>query len=153
MAELIAHHRSRQIQCERAHFFPQRHERRLALGLNLGLCVLGDALRVGFCLLAHFLQNRLTFTARLVANTRGFVACVVEKLGVFLQRFLGFFLGGLGVFDTTFDGVGALIQHLVESGQDQTPEQQQHQGERNDRPDNVINRRQKGVLGLTLCRE
>ena len=117
----------------------------MTFGFDLGARGLGNAIRFRLGALLHFLKNHRTFLAGRVTNLGRLSTSISEEFVVLVQGLLCLNLSGLSLSNAAFDHAGTLIQSLLQSGQNNAPEQEQDQSKRNNRPDNVIDRGEQGV--------
>src|SRR5690606_24472968 len=102
----------------------------VALGLGLGL---------------HVGEDLLTLGSRVVADLGRFAARLGELRLVLGELLLRLGLGLLGTTQTTLDSLLSLIENLLELRKDELPEEPEDDGERDERPDDVIQRRNERV--------
>src|SRR5450755_1358625 len=144
--ERLAHDAAGQVGSQGPHLGPQRGQRLLALGLDLRVRGLGQAPRLGLGLAAHLGNYLSALLLRLLAETCGVVAGLGELLAVLLQGPGRLRLGLLGTLQTALDLVGALLQGLLDSRQEELAERPEDDEER-DRPDDELGERgNQGVL-------
>ena len=103
----------------------QRHDRRLALGLDLRLRVRGDARGLGRRGVLRLSDDALTVGAGLLADLRRLGSRVGELGGVLLEKRLGLVLRLVGLRDVALDRLGPLIEQLPDARQRVLPEEEQ----------------------------
>src|SRR6185312_9331719 len=89
-----------------------------------------------------------------LAQTRGLVAGLGERLLVLLEGPLSLGLCGLGLLHAALDGLAALVQNLVDVREELLGEEEEDDGEGDETDDELWDRRDEGVLrllGRQLC--
>src|SRR5699024_1481216 len=111
-----------------------------AVGLQLLVTSLNDAVGLLGCLRLHVSDDLLPLGASIITDLSRFGACLCELLVVLLEGFLSLGLSGLGTLNATLDCVLTLSQHILELRKDNLREDKQDDGKRDNGPDDVIKR-------------
>ena len=138
-----------EVDGERADLAAQRDERRLALGLDLRVRGRGRRGGLGGRGVLRLGDDLLAVLTGGIADLTGLLARVGELRGVLLERRLGLALGLVGLRDVAFDGLGALVEQLLQPRKRDLPEDEEDDDEADRRPDDVVPRREERVVALS----
>ena len=111
--ESLADDAGGKVNCKRADFGPQAHQRALPLGFDLGLSLRCHAGRLSLSLLAEFGEDLSSVGASGLTDLRGLCPSVGQLCRIFGQRSIRFGLGAVRLGDVAFDGLRAGIEQFA----------------------------------------